>query len=167
MIIKGSPFTDAEMRRRYLDSFGAAGIDEGRLELLAQLPTRQDYLDIYKNVDIVLDTFPYNGCSITCEALWMGVPVVTLCGDRTVSRMAASMLTCVGAHDLVADSTEDYVGIAVDLANDPARLAELRTGLRPRMQQSPLCDAPAFARAMEAAYRNMWRHWCAGEAANG
>ena len=159
LIIKGSPFTDADIRGRYVQHFAAAGIDEDRVELLAQLPSRQEYLAVYNRVDIVLDTFPYNGGTTTCEALWMGVPVVTLYGDRTVSRMSAGMLGQVGMSDLVAQSEADYIGIAAGLAGDPARLAELRAGLRPRMQESPLCDAPAFARAMEAAYRDMWRRW--------
>ena len=167
LIIKGRPFTESDIRRRYLDVFAAAGIDEDRVELLAQLPSRQEYLAVYNRVDIILDTFPYNGGTTTCEALWMGVPVVTLYGDRTVSRMSASMLGQVGMSDLVAQSEADYVGIAARLAGDPARLVELRAGLRPRMQESPMCDAPAFARAMEAAYRDIWRRWCAGAGGEG
>ncbi len=162
LVIKGSPFTNADIRLRFVQHFAAEGIGEDRLELLAQLPSRQDYMAIYNRVDIVLDSFPYNGGTTTCEALWMGVPVVTLRGDRSVSRMAAGMLAQVGLSDLAADSEADYVAIAARLAGDADRLAELRAGLRPRMADSPLCDAAAFARDMEAAYRGMWRRWCAG-----
>jgi predicted O-linked N-acetylglucosamine transferase (SPINDLY family) len=90
------------------------------------------------------------------------VPVVTLAGDRHVSRMSASILSRVGADDLVAHSEDEYVAIAARLAGDPARLRDFRAGLRAAMAASPLCDGPAFARAMEAAYRDMWRRWCAG-----
>ncbi len=167
MIIKGRAFAEAEIRRIYLDIFAAEEVGGDRVELIAQLSSRQDYMAIYDRVDIVLDTFPYNGATTTCEALWMGVPVVTLRGERTVSRMGASMLAQVGLSDLAADSEADYVAIAARLAGDPDRLAELRVGLRSRMADSPLCDAAAFARNMEAAYRDMWRRWCAGETVEG
>jgi protein O-GlcNAc transferase len=90
----------------------------------------------------------------------MGVPVVTLRGDRHAGRVGASLLTGIGLSDLVADSKEAYVETAVTLAGDPARLNELRHSLRPRMAASPLCDAPAFARKIEHAYRTMWQRWC-------
>ncbi len=160
LIIKGSPFNDADTRQRYIGHFAAEGIDEERIDLVAQLPSRQEYLALYDRADIVLDTYPYNGGTTTCEALWMGVPVVTLAGDRTVARMGASMLGCIGADDWVAASEDEYVGIAAGLAGDLAALKQLRAGLRSRMQESPLCDGPAFARAMEAAYRDMWQRWC-------
>ena len=131
---------------------------------MAWLPERE-HLALYDRVDIALDPFPYNGTTTTCEALWMGVPVVTLRGDRHAGRVGASLLTQVGLSDLIADSTEAYVEMAVALTSDPARLCELRQSLRPRMAASPLCDAPAFARKVEAAYRTMWRRWCETPAA--
>lgn len=164
LIVKGRPFADADIRRRYVRHFAAEGIEEDRIELIDHLPSRRAYLEVYRRVDIVLDTFPYNGGTTTCEALWMGTPVVTLAGDRHVSRMSASILSCVGNPELVAQTEDDYVRIAAALAHDPARLRELRGGLRRRMADSPLCDAAAFARAMEAAYRDMWRRRCAGGA---
>ncbi len=162
LIIKGNALSDPGTRRRYLAHFAAEGIDEGRIELAAQLPSRQEYLALYNRADIVLDSFPYNGGTTTCEALWMGVPVVTLAGDRHVSRMSASILGRVGADDLVAHSEDEYVATAARLAGDRSRLRELRGGLRATMAASPLCDGPAFARAVEAAFRDMWRRWCAG-----
>ena len=112
-------------------------------------------------MDIALDTFPYHGTTTTCEAMWMGVPVVSLAGQRHVSRVGVSLLNNVGLPELVANTPEEYVRIAVDLANDLPRLQELRSTLRQRMEQSPLMDAPRFARNVEAAYRQMWRKWCA------
>jgi predicted O-linked N-acetylglucosamine transferase (SPINDLY family) len=94
----------------------------------------------------------------------MGVPVVTLRGDRHAGRVGASLLARIGSSDLAADSIEAYVETAVALASDPARLCALRRSLRPRMAASPLCDAPAFARTVEAAYRTIWQRWCEGSA---
>jgi predicted O-linked N-acetylglucosamine transferase (SPINDLY family) len=163
MIVKGRPFAEPDICRRYLDLFAEQGIDESRVELLAYFASRHDYLEIYRRVDIVLDSFPYNGGTTTCEALWMGVPVVTLAGDRTVARMGASILACIGARDWVAGGTDAYVEIASRIADDRDRLKQIRAGLRTRMQDSPLCDGPAFADDMEAAYRAMWRRWCAAD----
>jgi predicted O-linked N-acetylglucosamine transferase (SPINDLY family) len=92
--------------------------------------------------------------------MWMGVPVVTLAGNAHVSRVGVSLLSNVGVPELIADSQELYVRLASDLAHDPARLSSLRSTLRQRMAQSPLMDAPRFARNVEAAYRQMWRTWC-------
>jgi predicted O-linked N-acetylglucosamine transferase (SPINDLY family) len=111
-------------------------------------------------VDIALDPFPYNGTTTTCEALWMGVPVVTLRGDRHAGRVGASLLTQIGLTDLIANSVEEYLEIAVALARNPERLSDLRRVLRSRMAASPLCDGPAFARKMESAFRTMWQYWC-------
>jgi predicted O-linked N-acetylglucosamine transferase (SPINDLY family) len=111
-------------------------------------------------MDIALDTFPYNGTTTTCEALWMGVPVVALAGDSHAGRVGVSILTQMGLTDFIAGTPGDYVQIAVDLANDPVRRSELRRTLRPLMAASPLCDAKAFARDVEDAYRKVWRKWC-------
>jgi protein O-GlcNAc transferase len=117
-------------------------------------------LALYNRVHIALDSFPYNGTTTTCEALWMGVPVVTLRGDRHASRVAASLLSQVGLTDWIADSPDDYLEIAANLAGVPSRLTELRHSLRPRVAASPLCDGRAFTRKIEAAYRTMWLQWC-------
>jgi predicted O-linked N-acetylglucosamine transferase (SPINDLY family) len=127
---------------------------------MAWLPGAAAHLAAYQRVDIALDPFPYNGTTTTCEALWMGVPVLTLRGDRHAGRVGASLLSQIGLMDLIAGSAKEYVEIALALANDPSRMADLRRSLRPRMAASPLCDAPAFARKIEAAYHTMWRHWC-------
>jgi len=122
----------------------------------------REHLQLYGLVDVALDTYPYHGTTTTCEALWMGAPVVTLAGRTHASRVGASLLTSAGLPELIAQTPEQYVEIAAALIENPSRLAELRRTLRPRMRTSPLMDAPAFARNIEAAYRQMWRRWCEG-----
>ena len=136
------------------------GVDAQRLEFLEPRP-RAAYLELYHRLDIVLDPFPYNGHTTSLDALWMGVPVVSLAGQRAVSRAGLSQLTNLGLSELVAWTEDEYVEIATELAGDLPRLAELRATLRSRMEASVLMDAPHFARQIEAAYRTMWRHWCA------
>ena len=136
------------------------GVEAERLEFVDRLP-RPEYFATYQRIDVALDPFPYSGGTTTCDALWMGVPVVSLAGRTAVGRGGVSILSNVGMPELVARDVEQYIRIAVELAGDLARLAELRAGLRERMQKSPLMDAPRFARNVEAAYRAMWRQWCA------
>ena len=150
---------EGRTRERVQGFFGARGIAAERLELVGHL-SRRDYLRRYQRIDIGLDPFPCNGMTTTCDALWMGVPVVTLPGETPNSRAGLSLLSTVGHRELAASSEEDYVRIAVELAGDLQRLADLRATLRPRMLASPLMDAPRFARNVEAAYRKMWREWC-------
>jgi len=159
LLLKSKAFADEGTRAFYLDRLSARGVTAQRVDLVAWLP-EPDHLAAYGRVDIALDPFPYNGTTTTCEALWMGVPVVALRGDRHAGRVGASLLTQLGETDLIAGSVEEYVETAVALAGDPARLADLRRLLRPRMAASPLCDAAAFARKIEAAYRAMWKDWC-------
>ena len=140
--------------------FGDAGIDQNRIEFVGHLPYR-DYFHTYQRIDIALDTFPYVGGTTTCDALWMGVPVVSLVGKAPQSRGGLSILSNIGMSELAAYSVEDYVQIAVTLAGDLPRLADLRSGLRQRMQRSPLTDAPRFTRNLEALFRTMWQRWCA------
>jgi predicted O-linked N-acetylglucosamine transferase (SPINDLY family) len=128
------------------------------VEFVEPRPQRE-YLELYHRLDIVLDTFPYNGHTTSIDALWMGAPVVSLAGTAPVSRAGLSQLTNLGLPELVAQSEEDYVRIAVELAGNPPRLAELRATMRARMQASPLMDAPGYARNVEAAYQGMWKAW--------
>jgi predicted O-linked N-acetylglucosamine transferase (SPINDLY family) len=117
-------------------------------------------LELYHQLDIVLDTFPYNGHTTSLDALWMGSPVVSLAGERPVSRGGLSQLSNLGLSQWVAHTEDEYINIAVELAHDLPRLEELRKTLRARMERSVLMDAPHFARSIEAAYRAMWRRWC-------
>jgi protein O-GlcNAc transferase len=113
-----------------------------------------------QQVDIALDPFPMNGHTTTCDALWMGVPVVMLAGQTYARRFGGSALFHVGLEQLIASSVEHYVQIVVNLASDLPALALLREQLRPRMAVSALLDFGGFAREVEAAYRTMWRKWC-------
>ena len=107
-------------------------------------------------MDIALDPFPYNGVTTTCDALWMGVPVISLAGQMSVSRQGVRFLRSAGLDELLAETPEDYIRIASDLAGDLARLAALRTTLRERMSRSPVVNAHRLTRDLEAAYRTMW-----------
>ena len=138
------------------EQFAQFGVPSERLEF-TPMQTRDRYMDTYRPLDIILDTFPYNGHMTTCDALWMGVPVISLAGEMPVSRGGLSLLSNVGLPELVAFSEEEYVRLAVELACDLPRLAALRAGLRERLRASPLMDAPRFARSVEAALRAMWR----------
>jgi protein O-GlcNAc transferase len=147
-------------RRRTVGVLEREGIDGRRVEFVDVRP-RREYLEMHHKVDIVLDTFPYNGHTTSLDALWMGVPVVSLAGEVPVSRAGLSQLSNLGMPELVARSEDEYVRIAVGLAADLPRLAQLRATLRTRMEASILMDGPRFARNVEAAYRSMWEEWCA------
>jgi predicted O-linked N-acetylglucosamine transferase (SPINDLY family) len=134
-------------------------IDSKRL-LFVPRAARREYLQQYQHIDIALDPWPYNGHTTTCDALWMGVPVVSLAGQTSVARGGVSILSAIGLTELLAGTIEEYVGIAAGLAQDRPRLAELRSSLRPRLRKSPLMDAPGFTRDVEALYRLMWHRWC-------
>lgn len=134
------------------------GVDSSRLEFVPKRP-RADYLKLYHELDLVLDTFPYNGHTTSMDSFWMGVPVISLMRKTPVSRAGLSLAKNLGLAQLVTDSPEQFVKIAADLATDLPRLAQLRSSLRTTMQRSPLMDAPRFARNMESAYRQMWRTW--------
>jgi predicted O-linked N-acetylglucosamine transferase (SPINDLY family) len=147
-------------RQRTIDFLAQHGVEPTRVEFVTPCP-RKDYLELYHRLDIALDPFPYGGHTTSLDALWMGVPMVSLAGERPVSRAGLSILNNLGLPELVTFSEDEYVKIAVSLANDLPRLAELRQTLRPRMENSVLMDAPHFAHQIEAAYRAMWRDWCA------
>ncbi len=149
----GALFEGPETRAAVAERFAAHGIDAGRLEFRGRAPTRDGHLAFYDAVDIALDPLNYNGTTTTCEALWMGVPVVALAGDRHAARVGASLLAAAGLPDLVAADPDGYVALAQALAGDPARRAELRRTLRSRLSDSALCDAASFAGRWEAALR--------------
>ena len=146
-------------RRRTLEILVHEGVEAYRVDFVDPCP-RQAYIEWHHQLDIALDPFPYNGHTTSLDALWMGVPVVTLVGEHAVARAGFSQMSNLGLPELAAFTEDDYVQIATQLAHDLPRLAELRRTLRPRMEASPLMDAPRFARNMETAYRTMWRTWC-------
>ena len=143
----------------YAQLFKQEGISEDRIEYYGRLPSDNEHLELYSAIDIGLDPFPYNGVTTTCEALWMGVPVITLAGDRHVGRVGASILTNVGLTDFIAQNIDGYIQLAVEMAANPTYLQEVRRGLRKRMLSSPLCDGSSFANDIEKAYQKMW-HTC-------
>jgi protein O-GlcNAc transferase len=160
LILKAASLTDIPTREPYYREFEKHGIPRDRLDFRGINWKLADHQSVYNEIDVALDPFPYNGATTTCEAMWMGVPVITLAGNVHAGRVGASILAQMGLTDLVAESLDDYIRIAVELAKDPTRLLELRASLRDRMTTSPLCDAKAFALAVEDAYRTMWRNWC-------
>ena len=164
LMLKSGAFADGPTRDDCLRRFARHGVTADRLDLLPQVPSAGEHLRLYDRMDIALDPFPYNGTTTTCEALRMGVPVVTLAGRHHVARVGASLLTRCGLAELVAVSETGYVETALALARDPARLTGLRLGMRDRLARSPLGDPRGFARSVEAAYRTMWRRWAEGGA---
>jgi predicted O-linked N-acetylglucosamine transferase (SPINDLY family) len=145
-----------ELRAR----FAGFGVDPARLVLRDRLP-RATYLELFAEVDLALDPFPCNGATTTCDALWMGVPVICLVGDTFLSRASFSLLATCGLDAWAARDDEDYVRICATAAADPLALAAARATLRPRLAASPLLDAPGFTRDLEAIYRDWWYQWCA------
>lgn len=146
LVIKGAAIKVPHSRERLVAALNSRGVPEARVDLLPSAPSTREHLAQYARIDIALDTFPYHGTTTTCEALWMGAPVVTLAGLPHAARVSVSLLRCVGMSDLIAETPEHYVQIASNLARDPATLTAMRRGMRDRLLQSPLCDAPAFAR---------------------
>ena len=149
-----------ETQARVRQWFEAQGIAAHRLELVSHTAARAEFLRHFERIDLALETFPYNGGTTTCEALWMGVPAPSFPGASAVARIGLSILSAAGLPELIAVSQADYLRLIVTLAADLPRLAELRATLRVRMKASAFMDAPRFARNVEHTYRQMWRRWC-------
>jgi predicted O-linked N-acetylglucosamine transferase (SPINDLY family) len=145
---------------RYLAMFAAEGIGPSRVEL-SGWSTHAELLAQYQRVDLALDPWPYNGGLTTCEALWMGVPVVTCPGETFAGRHALTHLTNAGLTETIAADLQQYVDLAVTLAGDLPRLAALRAQLREQMAGSPLCNGPRFAAQLMALLREVWKQWVA------
>jgi predicted O-linked N-acetylglucosamine transferase (SPINDLY family) len=162
LILKAAALADEDVCQQFTDRFAQRGVEAARLDLRGTSAHREMF-DEYGHMDIALDPFPFNGGMTTLEALWMGVPVVTLEGDTVVSRQTYSALANLDlAGELAFANVDAYVAGAIALATNPGRLAELRSQLRPRMSASPLRDAEQFTRDLEALYRRMWVAWCEG-----
>jgi predicted O-linked N-acetylglucosamine transferase (SPINDLY family) len=149
---------------RHLDRLTARwrerGVDSDRLEIVGRM-SLPEYFQLHHRIDIALDPFPHNGGTTSRDALYMGVPVITLAGQHPISRMGLSALETIGLSERAADSLPRYIELATSLAADLPRLADLHRTLRPRMEASPMMDAAAYVADLEAAYRVMWRTWCA------
>ncbi len=159
LVLKTHQFSDEPTAARLQAAFVAQGIDPARVELRGSSRHRA-FMREYNDIDIVLDPFPYSGGLTTCEALWMGVPTVTLPGEIFASRHSLSHLSNVGLTDWVAEDLDSYVALAVTKAADLAALAALRAALRARVKLSPLCDARRFGHGLGQALRQAWRAWC-------
>ena len=157
LLLKAIQLHDRELRDAVAGRFATHGIPPERLEILPGEAAPEDHLATYRRIDIALDPFPCNGVTTTCEALWMGVPVLTLPGARHSARVASSLLSQIGLHEGIASSPDDYVRHAVDLAADPARLAIWRRSLRDRLAASPLGNPADYARRIEDAFRQLAR----------
>ncbi len=157
LLLKSRQLADRGARRRLLELFSGHGVEPPRLELRGGLLTRSEHLETYARVDVALDPFPYNGTTTTCEALWMGVPVIALAGQVHRGRVGASILHYSGLDELLAQDVDAYVRKALALAGDGQALVALRQSLRQRMASSTLMDAEAAVRDLENAYGEMWR----------
>lgn len=162
LVLKAKSLSDEVTRKHWFDAFAAEGIGPDRLELRGWQPDLSHHLQAYHDIDIALDTWPYNGVTTSCEAMWMGVPVLSLCGAAAVARQGRSLLNAVGLPEWCAENAEAWVAQGAAFAGDLAALQSLRQKLRQRMADSPLCDADGFARAFEATLRQAWRQWCRG-----
>lgn len=161
LVLKTKPLADESVRERARQAFVSRGVEVSRLELLAWAAGLRGHLELYGWIDVALDTFPYNGTTTTCEAMWMGVPVVTFTGPVHASRVGASLVSAVGLPELVGGDVSEYVKIAAALGKDRARLVGLRATMRDRMAASPLRDERGFCQKFEGALRDVWRAWCA------
>ena len=161
LLLKGRHLSDHGVQLSFLDSFVGHGIPAARISFSPLLPGRREHLALYNDIDLCLDPFPYNGTTTTMEALWMGVPVLTLRGTRHASRVGSSILQGLGRPDLIAATPESYIETAIALASSPR---QDRKDLRRQLLASSLCDRHLFARRLEDAYRQSWQAWCQGQA---
>lgn len=164
LLLKSTGLHEPEAMEATRQRLSGWGLPLERVRLLGATRTRAEHLAMYGEVDIALDTFPYHGTTTTCEAMFMGVPVVCLAGDRHVSRVGVSLLQAVGLHDLIALTESAYVDVASRLAHDGERLSALHQTLRARMLESPLCDEQAYGDRLALALARMWEKACAASA---
>jgi protein O-GlcNAc transferase len=160
LVMKAWSFSDKKARQHALEMFSKENVAAERITLLSYKQSSREHLSLYNMIDIGLDTFPYNGTTTTCEALWMGIPVITLAGNAHVSRVGMSLLSTVGLPEFVARTSDEFVDIAVNLAADLNKLNSLRERLRGMMQSSPLMNAKEFTVNLETCYRLIWDKWC-------
>ena len=163
LYVKALALSSPSTKERFYSRFEERGINRARIELAPRVDTIEAHLSLYAGVDIALDTFPYNGTTTTFEALWMGVPVVTLMGQRHAARVGSSISIRLGLEDLVADNYTDFVRRASNLASNTKKLLELRRNLRITLTNSTFLDFDRFSSRIEKCYRDMWLNWCEGK----
>lgn len=159
LLLKFSGGDDKAVKEHYFRKFENLGISRQRIRICGYKPAI-DHFKLYGQMDIALDTHPYNGTTTTCEAMWMGVPTISLVGKAHASRVGLSILSRVGLSDFAASTPEDYVAKAVAFSSQIENLAKIRKSLRTTMLNSPLCDSRGFTRTLEDVYRKMWHKWC-------
>jgi protein O-GlcNAc transferase len=159
LLLKIKAGEETEIADRYLRQFSQLGIDSGRVSILGW-KSPIEHFRTYAQVDIALDTYPYNGTTTTCEALWMGVPTICLVGQCHASRVGLSILNRIGLEFFAASTAQEYVAKALALSSNRSALSQMRSSMRARIATSGLCHGKAFARDVEAAYRVMWHRWC-------
>lgn len=162
LILKSKPLVEESTRRKLRGAFEEHDVSPDRIDLMGWVGGDQGHLSLYGRIDVALDTFPYNGTATTCEALWMGVPVVTLAGQGHAARVGASLLTQIGCSAWIAEDSARFVARARELSADVLELTEVRRTLRAQMAASSLCDAKGYAKFVEVAYRSLWRAVCEG-----
>jgi|WetSurMetagenome_2_1015567.scaffolds.fasta_scaffold15743_3 protein O-GlcNAc transferase len=159
-LLKNQALKDPDTWEHFKTRMAERGVDTHRLQYSKFAKSTQDHLRVYQKVDIALDSFPYNGATTTFEALWMGVPVITLVGDTHVSRVGKSILATLGFDNLIAHTPDEFVTICQTLANDVNYLQNFRQTIREKMQNSPVMDAKTFTRELEELYQRVWKNWC-------
>ena len=160
LLLKTSRFSNSEVCDDIIERFKCLGVDESQVVLMGRTKSIVDHLDLYSTIDCALDTFPYTGTTTTCEALSMGVPTVTLMGESHAGRVSASLLTAIGREDLIAETIELYIDLAVAQAERGHRSVDERSVLRTQLEQSPLCDETAYTKKFENAISQLWGDWC-------
>ncbi len=160
LVLKAAGLTVPSTVAHVREQLRAAGLGDERVDLLPPPTEPADHLALYGKIDIALDPFPYNGTTTTCEALWMGVPVVSLAGDRHAARVGLSLLSAIGRPEWVARTTDEYVALGASLATDPANLAAASRGLRDQVRASPLLDHAGQGARFATALRSCWAHYC-------
>jgi len=153
--------SDEGMQDFYLGEFERFGVDRSRIDIYEMLSSHFGHLQLYNQVDLLLDTYPFNGCITTLDSLWMGVPVVSLFGENTlVSRSGLSILTRVGLEIFATSDPDEYVAKANAFARQLDNLEKIRAALRSRILESDLCQPKKLTLSLEAGYRRIWRRWC-------
>lgn len=160
LVLKSKPYGDPVVREFFTAAFSSRGVDPARLVLMGHSKDLSTHLSAYNGIDVALDTLPYNGTTTTCEALWMGVPVITLRGDHHASRSGTSILSAIGTGAWAAESAEAFVDTGASLVADVEALAAARSKLRDLVRRSPLCDERAFVNRFQDALREAWIRWC-------
>ncbi|VAW52070.1 TPR domain protein, putative component of TonB system [hydrothermal vent metagenome] len=160
LLLKSQQLSEPALKKRYLLDFEQAGINPNRIEIIGSIASTIEHLSLYNRMDVALDPFPYNGTTTTCEALWMGVPVITLEGNNHAARVGVSLLNNAGLPEFVAKTKGDYLRIASELAKKPDQLVDLRNNMREHLLNTPLLNAQNFAENIEDAYRSMWLKYC-------